>query len=234
MIKIKCEIINDLLPLYIDNVCSEESRRLVEEHLASCSSCTYEAQKFQSEIALSRVNFVNNQSEVKVLQSISNFWNKTRTKAFMKGLLVASLLFVIFILGYIGLFRWNIIPVPMNVVEIKDVSQLADGRIAYHVQLTDGYDLNVIKHKLDEDGNMYIMPYRTIIKKKPITDVGLHNMYYLSDPAENNAWQAKWGDNIEMRALYFGTKDDNILIWKKGMNLPAASKQIEDNYNMSN
>lgn len=34
-----CNIIQDLLPLYADNCCSEDSRRLVEEHLAQCESC---------------------------------------------------------------------------------------------------------------------------------------------------------------------------------------------------
>lgn len=34
-----CEVIHDLLPLYIDNICSEESRRIVSEHLESCNAC---------------------------------------------------------------------------------------------------------------------------------------------------------------------------------------------------
>lgn len=40
--KKKCDIIRDLLPLYHDNVCSDESRREVEEHLAECESCREE------------------------------------------------------------------------------------------------------------------------------------------------------------------------------------------------
>lgn len=36
---INCEIIRDLLPLYADNVCSEESRRLVESHCEGCGEC---------------------------------------------------------------------------------------------------------------------------------------------------------------------------------------------------
>lgn len=34
-----CQIIRDLLPLYCDDVCSKESRRAVEEHLAGCPDC---------------------------------------------------------------------------------------------------------------------------------------------------------------------------------------------------
>lgn len=37
--KITCNIIEDLLPLYIDDMVSEDSRQLVEEHLKECASC---------------------------------------------------------------------------------------------------------------------------------------------------------------------------------------------------
>ena len=40
-----CDIVRDLLPLYADGLCSEESRKAVEEHLKSCEACRsfYEA-----------------------------------------------------------------------------------------------------------------------------------------------------------------------------------------------
>lgn len=34
-----CGVIRDLLPLYIDNVCNEESRQAVENHLSECEEC---------------------------------------------------------------------------------------------------------------------------------------------------------------------------------------------------
>ena len=37
--KMECEVIRDLLPLYADEVCSEKSRSLVDEHLAACPEC---------------------------------------------------------------------------------------------------------------------------------------------------------------------------------------------------
>lgn len=37
--KLFCDVIRDLLPLYADGVCSEESRRAVEAHLAECETC---------------------------------------------------------------------------------------------------------------------------------------------------------------------------------------------------
>ena len=37
--KFPCGVVRDLLPLYRDNVCGEESRRIVEAHLAECAEC---------------------------------------------------------------------------------------------------------------------------------------------------------------------------------------------------
>jgi len=37
--KIQCAVIEDLLPLYVDGVCSEESKIILEEHLKECSGC---------------------------------------------------------------------------------------------------------------------------------------------------------------------------------------------------
>lgn len=42
-----CNIIKDLLPLYIDQCCSEESKALVHTHLEGCQSCRNEYQKMQ-------------------------------------------------------------------------------------------------------------------------------------------------------------------------------------------
>ena len=37
--KYPCSLIQDLLPLYHDGVCSEESSKIIENHLSECSSC---------------------------------------------------------------------------------------------------------------------------------------------------------------------------------------------------
>ena len=40
MIKVSCEIIQDLLPLYAEGLASVPSQSLVEEHLTGCPDCT--------------------------------------------------------------------------------------------------------------------------------------------------------------------------------------------------
>ena len=42
-----CKIIRDLLPLYLDDVCSDASRALVEEHLGGCVECALLLEKMK-------------------------------------------------------------------------------------------------------------------------------------------------------------------------------------------
>lgn len=53
MEKKTCEVIGDLIPLYVDDVCSKESRQLVEEHLEECEACRqlYETMKMDVKIS---------------------------------------------------------------------------------------------------------------------------------------------------------------------------------------
>ena len=50
--RMKCDVIKDLMPSYIDNLLSEDSQGLVEEHLAECETCKayYEALKGDDDI----------------------------------------------------------------------------------------------------------------------------------------------------------------------------------------
>lgn len=46
--KLNCNVIRDLLPLYADQICSDESRGLVDEHLAECGDCRALLQQMRS------------------------------------------------------------------------------------------------------------------------------------------------------------------------------------------
>ena len=48
-----CGMIKDLLPLYADDVCSEESRKAVEEHTNSCPDCKAELEKLRKSVTVS-------------------------------------------------------------------------------------------------------------------------------------------------------------------------------------
>ena len=46
--KIPCDLILDLLPLYQNNLCSEGSETIITEHLATCENCNKVLDKMES------------------------------------------------------------------------------------------------------------------------------------------------------------------------------------------
>ena len=54
-IELDCEIIQDLLPLYEENYCSEQSKILVEEHLKECKVCQEKLENFRKEISTTMI-----------------------------------------------------------------------------------------------------------------------------------------------------------------------------------
>ncbi len=47
--KTDCDVIRDLLPLYADDVCSDGSRRMIEEHLLECQDCSAMLEKLRKQ-----------------------------------------------------------------------------------------------------------------------------------------------------------------------------------------
>ena len=46
--KIPCDLILDLLPLYQNNLCSKGSEAIITEHLATCENCNTVLDKMES------------------------------------------------------------------------------------------------------------------------------------------------------------------------------------------
>ena len=86
--KLSCEIIRDLLPLYYDKVCSNDSSSLVEKHLAECPKCMKELEKLKMDIESPKIT----DGEVQLMKNISTKWKKDRKSSFAKGSMLISAL----------------------------------------------------------------------------------------------------------------------------------------------
>lgn len=94
----QCKIIEDLLPLYHDGVCSDESNQMIEEHLSHCEECRNLLSKIDAEIVSPAKD-----EDVKMLKGISNTVRKGRKKALLAGI---SITFVAFLLLFAGISTW--------------------------------------------------------------------------------------------------------------------------------
>lgn len=79
MNKISCNIIGDLLPLYVDGAVSEDTKKLVEEHLAECADCKKAAEEMGKELVLS-VHETVRAAETSFLQKMKKTWQKRRIR----------------------------------------------------------------------------------------------------------------------------------------------------------
>ncbi len=77
MSKISCDVINDLLPLYVEEVTSGDTNQLVEEHLASCDTCRKDWEIMKKEVFIP-ANQKENLEEVKSFHSFRKFLQKRK------------------------------------------------------------------------------------------------------------------------------------------------------------
>lgn len=51
MEKMSCNVIYDLFPLYLDGLCSDESKQMIEEHLEGCEECKKALNRMESNLS---------------------------------------------------------------------------------------------------------------------------------------------------------------------------------------
>ena len=96
--KTNCKVIEDLLPLYIDEVCSDESKRLVEEHLEECDACSAKLNAQKAEITADKDKIEQNLKAKDPFKKIKRKQSYTKVGAVLGALigLVSSLVFAEF------------------------------------------------------------------------------------------------------------------------------------------
>lgn len=94
--KVSCEIIKDLLPLYHDEVCSNDSMAMIEEHLIGCDNCKAELQAMDEALLINKKD--ENLKEAEAVKKLSRRWKKGMLKSLLKGVLITLLVIVAIVL----------------------------------------------------------------------------------------------------------------------------------------
>jgi len=213
MTKISCDIIQDLLPLYCDDVCSEDSMKMVEEHLQECHVCTDMLHQLKNECTFKAKENIQNKEDSAVLGRMANSWKHSLLKSFLKGIIITTVIFSIILGAYYALFVHQGSMVSSEQVSVS-AYMLSDERITFRLQLLDGYCGGTMKTFVDENNNLYISVQRTVIKEE-LANGEEEVMNYGFNQAEKN-----------YLAVYYGTPDNCMLIWKQGDTLPSADANV--------
>ena len=88
MNNINCDIIKDLLPLYYDDICSEDSKTFIDEHLATCINCKVSLKKIKDSTLEKHI-------EIERENIVARHMKKVRKNALVPGLLAAMAISII-------------------------------------------------------------------------------------------------------------------------------------------
>lgn len=133
-----CGIIGDLLPLYVDGVCSQESSAVVEQHIKECGECRREYEILQKETVIPA------ESDDTLLRQIKR---KIRREKIVISIIVALVLLVNIgtagVVGVIKLFN-----------EWSDMNPIVDA--------------DMIEIREDEKGNVWLVRKDTAVDASSI------------------------------------------------------------------
>ena len=214
---LSCNVIQDLLPLYHDGVCSEESRKIVEEHMETCADCRDVLHGLREETAPDSVD------ATKPLKSLGIAWKKSKKKALLKGAGIVTLVFAVLLGSYWGLTQWHGIPIESENLRVVEVTQVDEGVIYCKLGVWDDMEgFGYFKYTLTEDGKLYMTPMRSILTRAEWwNETGFYRNV-------NNLWGLRGVEHgSSMTGFYFGTPEDHLVIWEEGMELPAANEDVE-------
>ncbi|WP_313162793.1 zf-HC2 domain-containing protein [Sedimentibacter sp.] len=149
MNKINCNIIKDLLPLYIDNLTSNESNEIIEEHLNSCNECQIVYEQMNTPIEAEQEQ--NRENEIDYLK-------KVKTKTIKNYVFVFSIIAIIAVLTFVFLIGMRVKSDDVNIV--ANVYDENEG--SFKIVLSNGKRLNVTTRPIsgmDDNGDIITAGY---------------------------------------------------------------------------
>ena len=238
MREVHCEIIRDLLPLYVDDVCSEKSKDMIEEHLRGCEECRNYYEALQEEHPVIAKDFTS--SDFLEGEFIRKVEKKIKHKITFDMVIAGFVVFLVCAMGSVLLERYPHEPgfalyglidqrLETDVVEIKNLYQLENGEIYFEVKseekvtwpYTNGMEYDEEKGTYYATGMYTYSWWNDHVEQSGTIKEGA--FVYPTNPKDIN------GFTHEISEIYFEGKDDErILVWEKGQKLEAAPAEIEE------
>ena len=205
MSKISCDIIQDMLPLYYDEVCSADSRKMIGS-ICRNEKCSNIFQKQKQNVWLIQRKMLKAYKAVS-WGKMGAFMETFTIKVIYHRIVITTIVLTAIFGTYYALFiRQNSMVSPEQ-ISISAYS-LTDEQITFRLELLDGYCGGTIKTYTDENRNLYISVLRTVIKEE------------LSD-GETKIMNYGFNHEKDFIANILWYHLTNLLIWKKGDLLPA-------------
>ncbi len=213
-----CNIVRDLMPLVIDGVASDESRKLVAEHVWQCETCS----KVYSEYQKNLPN-VPPKEDLDIAAKALRKWRRAR-----KALLIGLTTLITLALLFSGIYVWDALTkryvntLSLDEYEVRLV-RMQDGYVKMIV-LTDEPGLYV---SIDGGGSEGNTVYK--VKTSIIRQYGRRHM---------TLWEGSWQDGVFWaddnpgvghihQSIAFTDGENTRVIYTAGDEIPLASPEME-------
>lgn len=147
--KLSCEIVQDLLPLYADGVCSEQSKTEIQTHVAECEGC-----RGQLEAMLSREQTLKETKEMKDMkfaQGLSGL--KRRVNRKLRIMIAESVVAAVALVLLIEvLFNLPIKPVGAEDIQLSAQSYAVEALEKLQAEADGEASVTISKEENDLDG----------------------------------------------------------------------------------
>lgn len=159
MNRMSCNVIQDLMPLYIENMCSAESRELVEAHIAECEKCRQLFSDYTDDTIVKEVRQPEKEEQA-FQQILKKVENKIMKRIVMIVAVVVSFLLVVCIVSFAPLFHASYEDAGLNAI----VSEIND---------TIYIDTSMVRLKCDVDENTIVLSGKySLVEKQSYKNSG--------------------------------------------------------------
>ncbi|MCD7760161.1 MAG: zf-HC2 domain-containing protein [Clostridiales bacterium] len=165
--KLSCDVMDDLLPLYADGACGQETAALVEAHLADCPRCRARLEQMREPVPSEEAARQRQEEAAALKKSVLAGIRQT-----VRGFAIAAFALVFLALvtatGTLIYQTWwtytydTFVRLPVSDVEVEKCEVQEDGTVYFVLRLdTDLYPF-ATGVETDEEGNyqLYILCYR--------------------------------------------------------------------------
>lgn len=94
---LECEMVRDLLPNYIEELTSEKTNKVIEEHLENCKDCRKVYQSMKVDLNIKENEDIRNKTKVKIFRKIN------------KRIKILETIIITIIVIYLGIYTKNLI-----------------------------------------------------------------------------------------------------------------------------
>ena len=209
--KISCGIIEDLIPLYKENLCSDESRALVEEHIAECESCRALAESIEPP----KVAELSDADEQKPFKKVNSKLKRSRLKVIILSVLLAVIALPLAFLTAGQMFRWNGWISFETIIQNFEAQRIADAFANGDIDLFADY----LAYESPDAEKSFWDNYDTIVEKDKQDLKKLYNKAFKGLVLDKVSVQTRYDFGVPVSEISFNYSDPTSVDEWQGVNI---------------